>query len=119
MSIRASRWLPDALASTINTAAAFSGLSSEKVVVPLTAAAMHSPLRVDPLPRPLGHLPRHHGVIAVNEDLGIGKARAREHIRGPCLDVIAPNLRRIGDARAQGQKAHAKSCTNRSHEIES
>ena len=52
MSIKASRWLPDALASTINTAVAFSGLSSEKVVVPLTAAATQSPLRSTPFHEP-------------------------------------------------------------------
>ena len=93
-----------ALLSTIRTAVAFSGWSCGERRRAVDRRGDAQPAQVDSLPRPFGHLPGHHGPIAVDEDLGIGEARAGEDIGGACLDIVAPNARRARQRRRQGQE---------------
>ena len=50
--------------------------------------------KIHALPRPFLDFPGQDGLLAVDEDLGIGEARAGENIRIPGFDVFASDLRR-------------------------
>ena len=59
--------------------------------------------KIHALPRPFLDLPGQDGLLAVDEDLGIGEAWAGENIRIPGFDVLAADLRRARHRRGQGQ----------------
>ena len=62
------------------------------------------PAEVDSVPRSFRHLPRHHGPIAGDEDLGIREARTGEDIGGACLNVVAANACRTGGCGSKAEQ---------------
>src|SRR5262249_47923695 len=67
------------------------------------------------LPGSLLDFPRHHGLIAVDEDLGIRNARAGEDICGSRLDIVTLDTCGIGDTHAGNQQSSTPGCQRFSH----
>src|SRR5262249_4462193 len=113
--VRCGRWPGYARERTVHAATPFRGVVLGNLIPPLPRGGDPQARHIDALPGPSIHPPGHDGLLAVDQDLGIGEARTSEHISISSFDIIALDLRGPGRGRAEGQDGGAENLAEGLH----